>query len=464
MSREPLGYISRILPAPSAEQLARVAAAAGALHAVGGGPTSPVRRCRICGCTDARACPGGCAWALEDVCTACVGHTPASWAAFRHDPLGYDARPPMVSLISAIAHASSATHLIGELVADLAPHRTPDVCELALVDFVRAALDLLDARAGEPRHAPLRQALDAFLDHQPEEEPYATGSLQRPPPPRGGMRSISASNLAAPGAPFEPGPAPMLQWVRVEDLVVDDAYQRPIRGAGVRNVSAIAEGFRWANFAPLIVSPVPGGRFALIDGQHRATAAALRGQAELPAMVVIAGRDAQAAAFRAVNGQTTRLGSLELHRAALAAGDEEANRIERVCRSAGVTVSPHPRGLSRLKPGETLAIGTLRAQLRVAGPALLGLALRCVTETPNNRPGVLSALVIDGLCAQLGRERWESEGELLIEACRSIVLDREADKARFTPRERGQPAWLPLRDRLNDRFAEVLPRLRRQAA
>lgn len=36
-----------------------------------GGPA--VRRCETCGCTDERACPGGCAWlpGLADVCTAC---------------------------------------------------------------------------------------------------------------------------------------------------------------------------------------------------------------------------------------------------------------------------------------------------------------------------------------------------------------------------------------------------------
>lgn len=29
------------------------------------------RACRVCGCTDARACAGGCAWVDEDTCSAC---------------------------------------------------------------------------------------------------------------------------------------------------------------------------------------------------------------------------------------------------------------------------------------------------------------------------------------------------------------------------------------------------------
>lgn len=33
----------------------------------------PVQRCRVCGCTDDRACPGGCSWAEPGLCSQCVG-------------------------------------------------------------------------------------------------------------------------------------------------------------------------------------------------------------------------------------------------------------------------------------------------------------------------------------------------------------------------------------------------------
>lgn len=33
----------------------------------------PERKCRVCGCTDIAACPGGCYWVEEDLCSACVG-------------------------------------------------------------------------------------------------------------------------------------------------------------------------------------------------------------------------------------------------------------------------------------------------------------------------------------------------------------------------------------------------------
>lgn len=31
-----------------------------------------VRTCRVCGCTDDHACPGGCYWVEEDLCSECV--------------------------------------------------------------------------------------------------------------------------------------------------------------------------------------------------------------------------------------------------------------------------------------------------------------------------------------------------------------------------------------------------------
>jgi hypothetical protein len=30
-------------------------------------------KCRVCGCTDERACPGGCSWVEPELCSACSG-------------------------------------------------------------------------------------------------------------------------------------------------------------------------------------------------------------------------------------------------------------------------------------------------------------------------------------------------------------------------------------------------------
>ena len=88
------------------------------------------------------------------------------------------------------------------------------------------------------------------------------------------MRPISSEGFEKPDS-TSLGAVPMLQWLKIEDLVVDPAYQRPIVGNGRRNVDRIAREFSWSCFAPVAGSPAVGGKFAIIDGQHRTTCEAI---------------------------------------------------------------------------------------------------------------------------------------------------------------------------------------------
>ncbi len=65
------------------------------------------------------------------------------------------------------------------------------------------------------------------------------------------MRQISIEGFERPKRMPE-GPAPMLQWIKIADLLVDPAYQRPIVGRGRTNVARIARSFRWTFFAPVV--------------------------------------------------------------------------------------------------------------------------------------------------------------------------------------------------------------------
>ncbi|MCP1561113.1 UNVERIFIED_ORG: hypothetical protein M2438_000112 [Methylobacterium sp. SuP10 SLI 274] len=189
----------------------------------------------------------------------------------------------------------------------------------------------------------------------------------------------------------------MLQWIKISDLVVDMSYQRPIVGRGRINVTRIARDFRWTFFAPVVVSPVEGGMFAIIDGQHRTTAAALCGFESVPCQVVIAAQGEQAAAFKAINGVTTPITPMALYAAALAAREAWAIEITEVCQRADVILLRYPIATDRQPPGQTMAVGALRACLRRYGADTLVIALRCVTQTQNNRAGMLSARVIKAL-------------------------------------------------------------------
>jgi hypothetical protein len=69
------------------------------------------------------------------------------------------------------------------------------------------------------------------------------------------MTPISAEGFEKPKA-VSAGAVPMLQWLKIADLVIDPAYQRPIIGRGRQNVERIARAFSWSCFAPVVVSPV----------------------------------------------------------------------------------------------------------------------------------------------------------------------------------------------------------------
>ncbi|MBM0205241.1 ParB N-terminal domain-containing protein [Micromonospora sp. STR1s_5] len=230
------------------------------------------------------------------------------------------------------------------------------------------------------------------------------------------MRPISTEG-------FEPirdradDPAPILQWIKIADLVVDPAYQRPIVGEGRRNVDRIARNFRWSYFAPVVVAPVEGGKFAIIDGQHRTTAAAVVGIESVPCQVVIAPRHEQAAAFKAINGATTPINRMALHAAALVANEPGALELTEICASAGVELLRYPVPLERQSPGQTMAIGALAAASRRYGRETLVTALQCFTRSSNNRSGALTARMIKATCEVLHRNpSWRSSGIRLLAA------------------------------------------------
>lgn len=246
------------------------------------------------------------------------------------------------------------------------------------------------------------------------------------------------------------GPAPQLQWLRIEDLVVDLTYQRQVTNQGRRNIAAIASGFRWSRFSCVVVSPIAGGKFAIVDGQHRVTAAALVGFETVPCQIIMATPGEQAEAFTAINSAVTRIHRMSLHKAAVAAGDPKAVQIETVAAAANVTVLPYPKSESNQAPGETMAVGALQEAISRYGPDVVTLALRCVRETKNDVRGCLTAPIVMGLSScingMLEVGGWERAD--VIPRFDKVVIIREADKARVEVKPKGISTWSILANRL----------------
>lgn len=125
----------------------------------------------------------------------------------------------------------------------------------------------------------------------------------------------------SPVGDVDPGAAPMLQWLPISSLVVDDGYQRDLKAGNWKAIRRIAAAFSWSRFSPVFVAPVEGGLYAIIDGQHRTHAAALVGIDTVPCQIVQMDPREQAASFAAINGLVTKVTIWNIYKAALAAGE-----------------------------------------------------------------------------------------------------------------------------------------------
>ena len=154
--------------------------------------------------------------------------------------------------------------------------------------------------------------------------------------------------------------APMLSWIKIADLVIDDHYQRLLTPTSWIAIRKIAEAFRWGRFTPVLVSPTLDGRYAVIDGQHRCHAAALCGFASVPCMVVHLAQAEQASAFAWVNGNVTRISPHHLYRAGLAAGEGWAERCLTAVEGAGCTLATSNPSSDDKKAKVVYCIGLVR--------------------------------------------------------------------------------------------------------
>jgi len=226
---------------------------------------------------------------------------------------------------------------------------------------------------------------------------------------------LNIAHYQQPTTPLSDGAAPYMEWIEVKRLVTDKTYQREISRAGSINVERIAEYFEWAKFSPVIVAPVEGGRFSIIDGQHRATAAMLRGIEKVPCEIVHIDRARQAEAFAAINGNITRVSAQVVYYARLTGKDPEAEEMARVLSAAEVTVCRGAKTLRTMKRGETNAVGAISKLLTKFGPETVISALQCISQTGSGNPGFLRAMIIEPLCVVLHRNpKWRDSGERLL--------------------------------------------------
>jgi ParB-like nuclease domain len=181
----------------------------------------------------------------------------------------------------------------------------------------------------------------------------------------------------------DPGPAPMLQWIGLDRLVIDDRYQRALAKGNWKSIETIAANFQWSRFGPVLVAPVEGGMFAVIDGQHRAHAAALCGLAEVPAMVVQVGTEEQSKAFAWINSQAVRVTVFHVFKAAIAAREDWAVRAEAAVAGAGCRLMTYNTTGAQKQARQVFCIGFIRKQIEAGNDWAVTLGCKSVAACPS---------------------------------------------------------------------------------
>ena len=235
---------------------------------------------------------------------------------------------------------------------------------------------------------------------------------------------------------------PELTWIDPQDLLVDEAYQRELSEKSHKLIRRIIETFDWRRFKPPTCVWTAAG-LEVLDGQHSAIAAASHPAiTQIPVVVVEAEQiEDRAGAFLGLNRDRLAITTLQLHAAAVVAGDETAAAVERVCAACDVTVLRMPRAGGLSRPRDMTAVKAVADMIRRVGEPVAIHIVRTLAEADL---APISAAALRAAEAILVDREYADQVEPA-ELTRAIVaLGAEADReagvfaaTHCTPRWRG---------------------------
>ena len=172
------------------------------------------------------------------------------------------------------------------------------------------------------------------------------------------------------------GEPPALVFANPDSLRIDPVYQRDLAARGSQTlVQHIVE-----NWADILVR--------------------LRGDiAELPCVIGAFDSVAdEAAGFVALNGRWRAVTALDMFKAAMAAGDEQALLVAALLAEAGLELAPHTNSTA-WKPGQVANVGGIRADLRMFGEPAVRAGLRAFAQAFAGQVLRYAGTIIGGVIA-----------------------------------------------------------------
>lgn len=184
------------------------------------------------------------------------------------------------------------------------------------------------------------------------------------------------------------GSRPSIEWVTTRDLSVDESYQRRTDNhASQKLIKSIAANFDWRLFGVLTVSRRPDDTLKVIDGQHRWSAAMMRGDIDQLPCCLSRYDTAEDEAYMFIKANRSRkaMHRLDDFYAAIAAGDDDAQQILEVVTEAGLKVA-RTGAAAAWKPGEIACTASIGTSLRMNGRAITSAALTNIAEAFPDQP------------------------------------------------------------------------------
>jgi hypothetical protein len=193
-----------------------------------------------------------------------------------------------------------------------------------------------------------------------------------------------------------PAPLPEIKLVSVDDIFIDERYQRP---DDMKRAAKIAAHFLPESFVPPSVVENSEGKFEALDGNTRKNAAKLSGYNKIPVLVLKPENfehvENKAFTFHLINTNRTNVNKLVQQKALATAQDPDAMAIQKMFTELGIELSQGRIGGKDAEPNKFRAIKIVMPMYR-RNPDLLWLTFSSLKKVYNGAPQSLSMRIVGG--------------------------------------------------------------------
>lgn len=221
------------------------------------------------------------------------------------------------------------------------------------------------------------------------------------------------------------GSLPSIEWIHLNKLSIDSAYQRSTDNQTSRRlIAGIAARFDWRLCTPLVVSRRADDTLTIIDGQHRWMAVCRRDDIpQLPCCVFrYASIEEEARMFIVANRARKPINRLDDYYAALAAADEDALEIRDLVASAGLKIA-RTTAATAWRAGEIAFTSSIATAIRRCGPTITLAALTNMAEAFPNQKLAHGGAIFGGIVRIMSQPAADFDPDRLMNALQTRTAD-----------------------------------------